>query len=47
MHCSQSTAQQHGGTRTTRRLHKTSYSKNYRGKRTGVTEYLAILLDKK
>lgn len=47
MHCSQSTAQQHGGTKTTTGLHKPSYSKNYRGERTGVTEYLAILLYKK
>lgn len=47
MHCSQSTAQQHGGTRTTRTLHETRYSKNNRGKRTGVTEHPTVLLCEK
>ena len=39
-------AQQHGGTKTTRKLHETRYSKN-RGKRTGITEHPAILLYEK
>lgn len=44
MCCSQSAAQQHGATRTTKTLHETRYSKNNVGRRTGITEYPAIFL---